>query len=203
MGRGFRTCFVRACFLTLTALLTICLRSPARADPVVGEPAPALVVEELDGNSFDLSEERGKVTVVNFWATWCEPCRKEIPAIEAVFRRYHDQGLEVIALSADRRHERSNVIEMAKSFGYPAAMLDDTTSNGFGSPTELPVTFIIDRNSVLRERFTPEKSTLTEQSLTEAVVPLLEQKAEASSSSAEPKPPEAAHKSLWKRLFRE
>jgi len=177
--------------------------SRASADAELGEMAPALIVEELNGNPFDLSDERGKVTIVNFWATWCEPCRKEIPALEAVFRRYHDQGLEAIGVSADRPHDRASVKEMAKSLAYPAAMLEDAERNGFGSPTELPVTFVIDRNGVVRDRFTPDKGTLTEESLTDAVVPLLQQKASASASTAKEKPPKPARKGFWKRLFRE
>ena len=73
----------------------------------VGQPAPALVVPELNGQSFDLSALRGKVVVINFWATWCQPCRQEMPALSAFYRQYHGQGLEMIGLSADRPHERS------------------------------------------------------------------------------------------------
>ena len=97
----------------------------------MGQTAPALTVEELNGQPFDLAGERGKVTIVNFWATWCEPCRKEIPALEAIYRRYHDQGLEVIGMSADRPHDRASVKEMAQSMGYPAAMLEDARGQRF------------------------------------------------------------------------
>ena len=75
----------------------------------VGQPAPSLVVQELDGQTFDLSAVRGKVVVVSFWATWCPPCRAEMPVLDAFYRRYHGQGLEMIGLSADRPHDRSDV----------------------------------------------------------------------------------------------
>src|ERR1700719_2012985 len=104
----------------------------------VGQPAPALVTQELNGQTFDLAAQRGKVTIVNFWATWCPPCRKEMPALDAFYRRYHAQGLELIGLSADRPHDRSEVIKVMQSFSYPAAMLHDAKSDGFGDPSALP-----------------------------------------------------------------
>src|ERR1700752_4185863 len=91
----------------------------------VGQPAPSLVVRELDGQMFDLSAVRGKVVILSFWATWCPPCRKEMPVLDALYRRYHVQGLEMIGLSADRPRDRSDVQKVMQSFSYPAAMLDD------------------------------------------------------------------------------
>jgi peroxiredoxin len=142
----------------------------------VGQPAPALVVPELNGQSFDLSALRGKVVVINFWATWCQPCRQEMPALSAFYRQYHGQGLEMIGLSADRPHERSTVATVMKSFDYPAAMLDDVKDDGFGDPDSLPVTFIIDGNGIVRAKFTPDVTLATEKSLSAAVLPLLPSK---------------------------
>jgi thiol-disulfide isomerase/thioredoxin len=74
---------------------------PARATPEIGEEAPALVVNALDGTTFDLAKLRGKVVLVNYWATWCAPCRKEMPKLDAFYRRYHARGLEIIGISID------------------------------------------------------------------------------------------------------
>jgi peroxiredoxin len=159
--------------LAVIAALVLASAPRALADSTLGQPAPALVIEELSGNTFDLAAQRGKVTIVNFWATWCPPCRKEMPALDAFYRHYHDRGLEMIGLSADRPHDRSAVKKVMQSFSYPAAMLDDAKSDDFGDPSKLPVTYIVDPQGVIRAKFTPDENPLTEQSLAAAVLPLL------------------------------
>jgi thiol-disulfide isomerase/thioredoxin len=149
---------------------------PALADSTVGQPAPALVIQELNGDTFDLAGQRGKVIIVNFWATWCPPCRKEMPALDKFYRRYHPQGLEMIGLSADRPHDRSDVIKVMQTFSYPAAMLDDAKSDGFSDPSALPVTYVVDAQGIIRAQFTPDDNPVTEQSLAAAVLPLLPQR---------------------------
>ncbi|MGD0946445.1 MAG: redoxin family protein [Candidatus Binatia bacterium] len=68
----------------------------ARAAAEAGQPAPALVVQQLDGQAFDLGTLRGKVVIVNFWATWSPPCRTEMPILDAFYQQYHARGLEMI-----------------------------------------------------------------------------------------------------------
>jgi len=139
----------------------------------VGQAAPALVVEELSGHTFDLAAERGKVTIVNVWATWCPPCRKEMPALDAFYKRYHALGLEMIGLSADRPRDRSEVAKVMQSFSYPAAMLHAAKSDGFDEPSALPVTYVVDRNGIVRAKLVPDDKPLTEQTLATVVIPLL------------------------------
>jgi cytochrome c biogenesis protein CcmG/thiol:disulfide interchange protein DsbE len=152
------------------------LSSLACAGTEVGQPAPSLVVQELNGQTFDLGTVRGKVVIVSFWATWCPPCRKEMPVLDALYRRYHGQGLEMIGLSADRPHDRSDVTKVMQSFSYPAAMLDDAKVNDFGAPSALPMTIVIDGHGIIRAQLTPDQTAVTEKSLSAAVLPLLQQK---------------------------
>ena len=170
------------------AIIAFAMIVPAQnafATAEVGQPAPALVVPELNGQTFDLSALRGKVVVINFWATWCQPCRQEMPALNAFYRQYHSQGVEMIGISADRPHERSTVAAVMQSFNYPAAMLDDVKDDDFGDPDSLPVTFIIDGNGIVRAKFTPEVTLATEKSLSAVVLPLLSAKPAEQSSSAQ------------------
>jgi cytochrome c biogenesis protein CcmG, thiol:disulfide interchange protein DsbE len=177
MRSAFQLCLV----VLVAGVVVIALQ--AHADSELGKPAPALVVDELNGNKFDLAAEHGKVTIVNFWATWCPPCRKEMPALDAFYRRYHSQGLEMIGLSADRPHDRSEVAKVMQSYSYPAAMLDDAKSDGFSDPSALPVTYVVDAQGVVRAKFTPDEKPVTEQSLAVAVLPLLPASTETRSSA--------------------
>ncbi|HLI80164.1 MAG TPA: TlpA disulfide reductase family protein [Candidatus Binataceae bacterium] len=142
----------------------------------LGEAAPALIVPELDGQTFDLGAERGKVVVINFWATWCQPCREEMPALNAFYLRYRDKGLVMIGVSADRPHDRSEVAKAMQSLSYPVAMMRDAKANGFGAPVTLPTTFIVGRDGIVRAMLTPDETKVTEASLGKAVLPLLPSK---------------------------
>lgn len=148
----------------------------AFASTTVGNPAPALDVPELDGQAFDLGALHGKVVIVNFWATWCPPCREEMPALDTFYRQHHGQGLEMIGLSTDRPRDRSDVTKVMQSYSYPAAMLDDAKVNDFGTPDALPMTVVVDGNGVVRAKLTPDQTPVTEKSLSDAVLPLLPQK---------------------------
>ena len=132
---------MRAALLALALLPAILALIPASyvsAAVDVGQPAPALVAQELSGQTFDLATQRGKVVVINFWATWCPPCRKEMPVLDAFYRKYHSQGIEMIGMSVDRPHDSSEVRNVMQSYSYPAAMSEDAKVNEFGSPDTVP-----------------------------------------------------------------
>jgi peroxiredoxin len=129
--------------------------SPATTTPV-GEhlPAPDFTLSTPSGASLSLSELRGKVVLLNFWATWCVPCRKEMPGIEALYQRYKDRGLEVVAISLDKI-EAAPVEAFAKDVGVTYRVLLDpswATARTYGV-RGLPATFLLDRtgNVVMRE----------------------------------------------------
>jgi cytochrome c biogenesis protein CcmG, thiol:disulfide interchange protein DsbE len=180
---------IRSTFRSVTIAVAVMLLAGlppvARASVDIGKPAPSLVVDELGGKTFDLSALRGKIVVINFWATWCQPCRQEMPVLDSFYRQHHANGLDMLGLSVDRSRDRDQVLTVMKSFSYPAAMLDDAKDNSFGMPSALPETFVVDANGVLRARFTPDKNPVTDKSLDDAVLPLLQQGTTAAPSPAE------------------
>ena len=159
--------------LPVAVLLATGLSRAVSASPSVGHPAPALRGVDLSGRPFDLSALRGKVVIVNFWATWCPPCRREMPELDKFYRGHHDQGVEMIALSDERSRARSDVRKAMQRFAFPAAMIGDAKVNGFGEPDSLPSTYVIDAQGVIRTRFLGGKPEVTEKSLSDAVIPLL------------------------------
>lgn len=167
----------KAFFLMIALALTLQASAALAVD--VGQPAPQLTVQEFDGKTFDLAAQHGKVVIVNFWATWCPPCRAEMPALKAVYDRYHSKGLELIGLSLDRSHDKDDAVKMAREYGFPAAMLTDATTNGFGTPGSLPLTIIVGPGGVVRSVHTPDQPELTEASLAATITPLFSQSAQA------------------------
>jgi cytochrome c biogenesis protein CcmG, thiol:disulfide interchange protein DsbE len=152
-----------------------CAAADTAAVPVeVGRPAPALIVPRLDGRTFDLAALRGQVVIVNFWASWCSPCRAEMPQLDAFYRQHHAQGLELLGLSVDDPQDRATVAHIMKSFSYPAAMAVAAKVNDFGAPLAVPMTWIIDAKGVVRARLIAG-NTVTMHSLEQVVLPLLPQ----------------------------
>jgi len=141
---------------------------PARAAPELGKAAPELVVTALDGQTFDLAKLKGKVVLVNYWATWCAPCRKDMPKLDA-FYRSHQRTMALIGISVDRDRDLPKVRKVMTSLAYPVALLKDVTVDGFGEPEGVPITWIIDADGKVRDRMIDVRDEL----LNGLVVPLL------------------------------
>jgi thiol-disulfide isomerase/thioredoxin len=166
---------LRTLLLAAAALLGLpCAAGPAAAGAELNHLAPALVVPQLNGASFDLAAQRGKVVIVNYWASWCSPCRAEMPVLDAFYRRYRARGLVLIGLSVDRSQDRPQVLAIMQPLSYPGALAASATADGFGPPLAVPMTFIIDGKGIVRTRLV-SGTAVSEPALAAAVLPLLAQ----------------------------
>ena len=170
---------MRAKYLSLVLFFCALFLAPAaHADAVVGQAVPAFTTPTLDGKNFDLAALKGKVVVLHFWATWCAACREEMPALEAVYRQYHNKGLEVLAVSADRPRAQSDVDQVMHYFTFPASMLGAVTKNELGTVTAIPVTYVIDKEGTLENILTPDIMPLTQAAFGDEVKSLMDAKPE-------------------------
>ena len=128
-------------------------RSRARP-PELGQPAPAYQTVSLAGDSVSIAQKRGRVVLLNVWATWCHPCRDEIPILQALHERYAARGLDLIGVSVDARGEEDTIREFARDFAmtYPLWLDPDERVQSTFLAIGVPATFLIDRQGVLRWR---------------------------------------------------
>ena len=131
-------------------MLTLGLACPGAQAIEAGQPAPGYAIPLLDGTTFTPDRGAGHVVVLHFWATWCIPCRGELPAIERYYRKHHGGGLDFIAISVDDPSDLATVKEMLGHFSYPGAVIQEAHVRGYGRIWRIPLTFVIDRNGVLR-----------------------------------------------------
>jgi cytochrome c biogenesis protein CcmG, thiol:disulfide interchange protein DsbE len=147
-----------------------------------GAPAPALDGKLFDGSRFSLADHAGKVVVLNFWASWCAPCREEMPALDAYYRRHRGEGLEVIAISMDKPKDEAKAREIMRALSFPAAFGSEMNIKGYGRISLLPMTFVIDRLGVLRKDGRYGDPPLDTEILEATVTPLLRARANATSA---------------------
>jgi cytochrome c biogenesis protein CcmG, thiol:disulfide interchange protein DsbE len=145
--------------LALTSLLLACgdAMMPAsaptseagRAGASAGKQAAAFSVESLNGNG-TMTVQSGKVMIVDFWATWCEPCKKSFPKLQELYSKYKASGLEIAAISEDE--DSTGIVEFAKAHGakFPVGWDSDKSVATKYSPGSMPTSFLIDRNGVVR-----------------------------------------------------
>jgi thiol-disulfide isomerase/thioredoxin len=126
---------------------------PLRAETVAPTPAPGWELKDVDGKPVNFSQFKGKVVVLDFWATWCPPCKSEIPGYVKLQEKYKDKGLVIIGVSLDQ--EGPDVVKRFMAdfhMNYPVVMGDDSVVQAFGGVDAIPSTFIIDRAGKIRDK---------------------------------------------------
>lgn len=140
--------------MLLSAMLTGCDRSRQETVPTpraIGNPAPDFALRDTKGKSWKLSELRGKVVFVNFWATWCPPCRSEMPSMQELSQSAAPEAFQMLAILSNDQAEVAE--RFAASIGFTAPILldpENRAAKAYGI-TGVPETFIVDKTGVLRE----------------------------------------------------
>jgi cytochrome c-type biogenesis protein len=131
--------------LAITLLLASC--SEPRPFGRVGEQAPAYAARTIAGDTVRLSDLRGHPVLLNVWATWCIPCRKELPELQALHTQLAPRGLQVVGVSVDEGNDDNAVRDFARAFGITYTIVRDPATviySAFAIPG-VPATFLIDR----------------------------------------------------------
>ena len=146
------TRFLSGLIVVLALSLTACAEKAASAAATLGA-APAWKLKDVEGKSVGSDEFKGKVVVIDFWATWCPPCRAEIPGYIELQKKYGKDGLVIIGVSMDQGGPAVVKAFIAKfGINYPIVMGDDEVAQAFGGVEAIPTTFLIDRTGKIRDR---------------------------------------------------
>jgi peroxiredoxin len=116
-----------------------------------GKQAPGFTLETVDGKKVSLSDYKGRPIVVNFWATWCGPCKVEMPWFEEFRKQYASQGFEILGLTDDVEVGKDKIAKVADKIGvtYPILMTDGKVQTAYGGLDVLPMSFYIDKNGLV------------------------------------------------------
>lgn len=161
----------RVSLATMVAIALVSLSGVCQADPLKpGTKAPAWILKNLEGEDVKSSEFKGKVVVLNFWATWCGPCIHEIPDFIEIQKELSDKGLTFVGVSLDQATNPVTKYVKRTKVNYPVVMGDVDVVKDFGNFGGIPQTFVIDKEGIIRVSKT---GLISKQKLLEGIKPLL------------------------------
>jgi peroxiredoxin len=149
---------VRIILILLTFLfLTAEAPSPWGIDELIGKKAPDFTLKDLNDKTVSLSSLKGSVVLINFWATWCPPCRAEMSSLNNLYKEYKNNGLSVIAVSTDRSISSVKDFLTKKPVELPVLMDSDSKVSRRFKVFSLPTSFLLDKNGVIVQKFLGEE----------------------------------------------
>ncbi len=133
-------------------------------------PAPNFSLKTLDGQEITLSELKGKVILLDFWATWCGPCRESIPHLVQIYKNNQEKGVELIGMNLDKKGDVDTVRHFVRSMDipYPITMTPEDVARNYGV-SGLPTTILIDKEGKIREKIVGFNSAIAKQMASKVV----------------------------------
>ncbi|HWJ37110.1 MAG TPA: TlpA disulfide reductase family protein [Steroidobacteraceae bacterium] len=163
-----------AAALALTGLDALLVPSVRAKAVRVGERAPPATLVTLDGRRLATTDLLGHVVILTFWATWCVPCRQELPLLSDYASRHAAQGLSVLGFSLDTPERLPQVTQIARTLSFPVGLLDNSNAAGYGRMWKIPANFTIDGQGLLVDNgWNDKEATWTQERLDRIVTPLL------------------------------
>jgi len=135
----------------LSLVITACGQGPKKVE--IGEPAPDFTLVDLQGKKWTLSELKGQVVFVNFWATWCPPCREEMPSMQKLYNMLPKEKFKMLAILSGDDPALADSFAKKLDLTMPILNDQDNTVGAAYRLTGVPETFIIDKQGILREKF--------------------------------------------------
>ena len=140
----------------------------------VGAAAPPASLVTLDGTKISTADLTGHVVILTFWATWCTPCRDELPLLSSYAERHVAEGLRILGFSLDTPDKLPEVRQVAQTLKFPVGLLGNSSAPGYGRIWRLPVSFTLDRaGRLIDDGWKDKKPTWTAERLERIVTPLL------------------------------
>ena len=138
-------------------LLTAEAQSPWETDSLTGKKAPDFSLKDINDKTISAASLKGNVVLIGFWATWCPPCRSEMPAMNKLYREFRNKGFEVIAISKDRSVTYVKDYLSKTPVDFPILMDPENKASKAFRVFSLPTSFLVDRNGVILELFLGEE----------------------------------------------
>jgi len=134
-------------------LALLCFLSSTAWPATVGDAAPNFFLPAPQGEKVSLEEFKGKVVLINFWASWCAPCQEELPELQKIYQKYQDRGFEVIGINIDKKQANAERLIQRFDLTFPIALDPDSSTIREYKGRSMPMSYLIDRQGVIRELF--------------------------------------------------
>lgn len=140
------------------SLLSAEAPAPWDIEDLVGKRAPDFTLPDMSGRNVSLASFKGRVVIINFWATWCPPCRSEMPSLNRLYKEYKSKGLVVLAVSTDRTSGAVKDYLTGNPFDFPILLDPENSISRRFRVFSIPTSFLIDKNSIIAQRYIGEEN---------------------------------------------